>query len=368
MIRYHASRVLRTVATPRRRSRFRSIARRLERWFETEQRDLPWRRTYDPWQVWVSEVMLQQTRMEVVVPYFERFVARFPDPSSLAGASEEDVLGLWSGLGYYRRARMLREGALWVARRDGAIPREVDELQQVPGIGRYTAGAIASIAFGRPEPLVDGNVARVAARLEGLEHATGSTKLSREAWTWAAGLIREAASPRNLNQGLMELGAMICKPARPVCDACPVSSLCRARRSARPEAWPRPRERRRAVVDLVIPLLVVTRRGGAVLFRRESEGNLLRAMLRLPHGSPDLHEDRELLFDRTERLGSFRHTITHRRIVFEVWSAAPRGPLPRGDSSWRWLRPEELADQPHPSYVRKAMAIVANHSKPTTAT
>lgn len=345
--------------TSRRAPRFRSIATRLERWFETEQRDLPWRRTYDPWQVWVSEVMLQQTRMEVVVPFFERFLTRFPDAASLAAASEDEVLALWSGLGYYRRARMLRDGAVRLAERGGAIPREVGELREVPGIGRYTAGAIASIAFERPEPLVEGNVTRVAARLEALEPAAGTAELSSEAWAWAGALIREAGSPRNLNQALMELGATVCRPRKPACEACPVSSLCRALRSGKPERWPRPRERRRPAVGMVIPLLVVMRRGGKILFRKESEGSLLRSMLRLPHGTPDLHEDRDLALDATERLGSFRHTITHRRIVFEVWRATPRGRSPGNGGSWMWLKLEELASHPHPSYVRKAMAIVA---------
>src|SRR3954454_4517759 len=190
--------------------------RAIERWFAVHQRPLPWREAYDPYHVWVSEVMLQQTRMEVVLGYFERFISRFPDIKRLASSAENDVLAAWSGLGYYRRARMLREGAIAVAER-GSMPETVDELMTIPGIGRYTAGAIASIAFGRRAPIVDGNVKRVVARLFGDED---------DPWGRAEALVNACDDSRKLNQGLMELGALICTPRNPSCDACPVQKHC----------------------------------------------------------------------------------------------------------------------------------------------
>jgi A/G-specific adenine glycosylase len=188
-----------------------------------------------------------------------------------------------------------------------------------------------------------------------------SRELDKRCWTLAGELVALASSPRNLNQALMELGATVCTPRHPACGECPVRSLCRAGRSGNPEAWPRRRPRRRAI-ELVVPLFVVTRRGGTILFRNESEGDLLRAMLRLPHGTPELHDDRSVAIEPIELLGSFRHAITFRRITFEVWRARPSRPVPR-TSSWVWLDPEELSDHPHPSYVRKAMRIVAREEK-----
>src|SRR5687768_10022801 len=162
------------------------IARAIERWFRAHQRPLPWRKTYDPWQVWVSEVMLQQTRMEVVLPYFERFIERFPTVASAANASEQEVMAAWSGLGYYGRAKMLRAGAVEVmARFGGRIPSTVDELQTIPGIGRYTAGAIASVAWNQHAPIVDGNVARIVSRLFAIGEPVGSPALMRASWVRA---------------------------------------------------------------------------------------------------------------------------------------------------------------------------------------
>src|SRR5262245_31177156 len=177
--------------------------------------------------------MAQQTRMDVVVAYFERFVERFPDLHALAAASDDDVTAAWSGLGYYRRARMLRAGAMAVRERfGGRLPGDVGRLQEIPGIGRYTAGAIASIAFEQRAPIVDGNVARVLARLFGNDG---------DAWTRAESLVAQSKSPRHFNQGLMEIGALICTPRNPSCDRCPVRAHCVALRTDRVDELPRPK-------------------------------------------------------------------------------------------------------------------------------
>ncbi len=319
-------------------------ARLLERWFSRHQRRLPWRTAYDPYHVWVSEVMLQQTRMEVVLPYFGRFLERFPDLASLAGATDDEVTTAWSGLGYYRRAKMLRGGAAAVMERfGGVIPSRVEELLTIPGIGRYTAGAIASIAFDETAPIVDGNVARVLARLFVHEG---------DAWPLAEALVRASRSPRALNQSLMELGALVCKPRNPACLVCPVHGLCVARATGRIDELPPPKAKK-ATRELTIPLYLVRDRRGRVLMSRAS-GTLMDAMYHLPHGDTSLLEGKPFAAESRELLGSFRHTVTTRRIEFVVYAAT----VPRRARGYEWI--ENVEAVPHPSYVRKALRLAGN--------
>lgn len=324
-------------------ARLSRIARAVERWFARAQRPLPWRSRYEPYEIWVSEVMAQQTRIDVVTGYFARFVARFPDVASLANGSEEEVMALWSGLGYYRRARMLREGAAGVVERfGGALPRSVDDLMSIRGIGRYTAGAIASIAFDERAPIVDGNVARVLARVQGDE----------DAWRHAQSLVEACRSPRAFNQGLMELGALLCTPRNAKCLECPLRRDCIAFGTDRVHELPAAREKK-ATRELHIPLYLVTNRDGRVLMRRES-GPLMTAMLHLPHGTRDLFDAAPLPIRNPQSLGTFRHTITTRRITFELFAArAARR------SGYEWVDPSDLRKFPHPSYVTKALRLAS---------
>ncbi|HZH98060.1 MAG TPA: A/G-specific adenine glycosylase [Fimbriimonadaceae bacterium] len=197
-------------------------------WYEENKRDLPWRRTRDPYAVWVSEVMLQQTQIATALPYYGRWMARFPDIASLAAASEGEALALWQGLGYYRRCRMLRQGAEFVLQ--NGLPTTAEEWRKVPGVGRYTAGAIASICFGERSAVVDGNVKRVFARL--CSHSETGAALERACWSWADEQV-PADRPSEWNQALMELGATVCTPRNPKCGECPISSLCLARQQGR---------------------------------------------------------------------------------------------------------------------------------------
>lgn len=319
------------------------------------QRPLPWRTTYDPWEVWVSEVMLQQTRMTVVVPYFERFIRRFPSVGAAAGAAEEELLAHWSGLGYYRRATMLHRGARAVMEQfGGVVPSNVRELLLIPGIGRYTAGAIASIAFQQREPLVDGNVARVFSRLYTLEHPVGSASLARAAWEHAESLVSSSISARNLNQGVMELGALICTPKKPSCPDCPVAAGCIAHTTGRTAELPHPKERP-ATQHLSIPLYVVSDGAGRVLMRRE-DGRLMRAMYHLPHGDASLLGGDAFNAGSARPVGMFRHTITTRRIEFTVYDAAA-GAIGDSHGSYEWIETASLDRVPHPSYVRKALKL-----------
>src|SRR5690349_1279246 len=246
--------------------------------YKTVQRDLPWRRTRDPYAIWVSEIMLQQTRVATVIPYWERWMARFPTVTALAEAPLDDVLAAWAGLGYYSRARNLHAGAQAVTTTfAGALPRRASELRQVPGIGPYTAGAIASIAYGERAPLVDGNVARVLARVFAIEHDIKSTAGGKAVWQ-RAGELMEAlpadAAPGDLNQGLMELGATLCAAAQPRCLVCPLARDCEAARTGRQDELPVVAARRKASE---LPLLARTAvwiedAGEIVLVRRTPDG------------------------------------------------------------------------------------------------
>jgi A/G-specific adenine glycosylase len=332
----------------------RRLASLTESWFRKNQRPLPWRNGYDPYLVWVSEVMLQQTRMEVVLGYFERFVKRFPSVAALARASVHDVTAAWSGLGYYRRARMLRDGARDVMTRfGGTIPKAVEELMSIAGIGRYTAGAIASIAHGLRVPIVDGNIARIVARLFAIDAPLASPALMRAAWLRAEEMVVASKSPRDFNQGLMELGALVCTPRKPSCECCPLSRECSAFASGKVDELPRPKAKL-ITRELHIPLYLVTDREGRVLMRRES-GRLMRDMYHLPHGDTTLLTGTPLRIGAAEAVGTFRHTVTNRRITFEVF-AVLRHPRARG-SEYAWIDPASLAGIPHPSYVRKALRL-----------
>jgi len=218
-----------------RRADVEPFAARLLRWFDAARRDLPWRRTRDPWAIWVSEIMLQQTRVEAVKAPYERFLARFPTPASFAVASDDELLVAWRGLGYYRRARLLRDGArAVVAAHGGAVPADAAALAELPGVGAYTLGAVASIAFGLREVAVDGNVERVVARHRGVRElvdaAPGRRAVRAQAEAWL-----EAARPGDFNQAMMELGATVCTPTSPRCDACPVAADCASCRA--PACW-----------------------------------------------------------------------------------------------------------------------------------
>jgi A/G-specific adenine glycosylase len=261
-------------------ARDEAIGRELGAWFDDAARDLPWRRRRDAYAVWLSEIMLQQTRVETVVPYFERFVAKYPDVRALSAAPLDEVLSLWSGLGYYRRARQLYATAREVTERYGGdFPSEAGELKKLPGVGDYTAGAIASLSFGKKEPLVDGNVARVLSRLFGIEAPIRSPVAVKELWETARRLLPEER-PGRFNEALMELGAMVCTPRDPRCGSCPLSGLCVARATGRVAELPLIPAKRK--VPRVKMVAAVVKNGGRVLFARRAEGGLFGGLWEPP--------------------------------------------------------------------------------------
>jgi A/G-specific adenine glycosylase len=300
--------------------RHQAIATAVVGHYAQVQRDLPWRRTRDPYAIWVSEIMLQQTRVATVIPYWERWMARFPTVLVLADAPLDDVLAVWAGLGYYSRARNLHKGARAVdARFGGALPSRAAELREVPGIGPYTAGAIASIAFGERAPLVDGNVARVLARVFAIEHDIKSTAGSKALWA-AAGELMQAlparAAPGALNQGLMELGATLCSPAQPRCLLCPLAGECAAATAGRQDELPVVAARKK---ESELPILARTAvwieaAGELVLARRKPEG-LFGGLWELP--SLELACAMGAVVER-EPVTYHDQTLTHRRLRIAV--------------------------------------------------
>jgi A/G-specific adenine glycosylase len=318
-------------------------------WYRRGHRDLPWRRSSDPYAIWLSEIMLQQTRAQAVIPYYQRFLERFPTVEALAAAAEEEVLALWAGLGYYSRARNLLRAARQVAEA-GGFPRDYAGLRALPGIGDYTAAAIASIAFQLPHAVVDGNVLRVVARRENDAADIGSARTRRRFGAIARQWMGRSR-PGEFNQALMELGATVCLPANPLCRACPVSGDCRALREGTVAQLP-VKLRRTAPVAIAAVMLLV-RRGSRVLLRRKEAGAHRMA------GFWDLPAPGELPAARAgQSLGEFRHTITHHHFTFTVRTAVLGTPAGRGPGpEFRWFAAAELASIPLGTAARKALRL-----------
>jgi len=321
-----------------------SLSQLLLRWYRRGHRDLPWRRTSDPYRIWVSEIMLQQTRAQAVIPYYEEFLARFPSVETLAGAPEEAVLAAWSGLGYYSRARNLRRAGLEIAAR-GGFPRDYGGLRALPGIGDYTAAAIASIAFGLPHAVLDGNVLRVVARVED-DGSDISERRTRERFRAVAQSWLDARRPGEFNQALMELGATVCLPRNPLCLVCPLAELCRARQEGTAGQLPvKPGGPTPVHIDGV---LLIVRQGRSVLLRQAEPAARRMA------GFWDLPTPEDLPRARAgASFGEIRHTITHHRYTLVVKEATSRAAGKR----FRWFDPAQLGEIPLSTTARKALKL-----------
>ncbi len=323
------------------------VARRLLAWYRRSRRDFPWRRTSDPYRVWISEVMLQQTRAQAVIPYYERFLERFPTVEALASAREEEALALWSGLGYYSRARNLLRAARKIAAA-GVFPRDYASLRALPGVGDYTASAVASIAFSLPYAVLDGNVMRVVARLESDAADIGSAR-TRERFRAIAQEWLDQRDPGAFNQALMELGAAVCLPRAPRCAECPLAAICRAKAEGVAASLP-VKLRNTRQVRLKSRLLVVRRAGKVLLRREESSARRMAGFWHLPM----LEEMPEARIG--ERLGEFRHTITRHHYSCIVYSASGGGRA-SGAGDLRWIELNRLADIPLSTTARKALRL-----------
>jgi len=366
-------------------SRFRKA---LRNFFGESSRPLSWRQDRDPYRILVSEVMLQQTRVATVTPYFDRWMARFPDLHTLASADEEEVLRLWAGLGYYSRARRLQQTVREViARYDGVLPADAGELEKLPGIGPYTAGAIASIAFGAPVPAVDGNVRRVLARISDVGDPSPHTLQS-----WAQELV-DPDEPGGFNQALMELGSLICTPRKPGCVSCPVAKFCAAKREGTQTLRPTPPVRRPPplVHEVVTILLRTNGEEARVLLRRRPPRGLLGGMWEFPGASVEAGDHRaipeagirkaarhlaEQLLEQSSHRPSrlppgkpilpFDHIFSHRKVryipVVFRWSGHHRREVrdPSGEEQGelRWVTREESDELPLPAAQRSLASRV----------
>lgn len=383
-----------------------AFRRALMDWYRRHRRDLPWRRRGDPYAIWVAEVMLQQTRVETVIPYYHRWMERFPDVTVLAAAPEEEVLRLWQGLGYYSRARNLHRAAQEVLRwHAGRLPETPKALRSLPGVGEYTAGAVASIAFGQRAPAVDGNVRRVLARLAD-DPAPSPARMRG----WAADLV-DPERPGDFNQALMELGSRVCSPSAPACGACPVADHCGARTAGTQAERPAPRRRAPVrTMDVAVAAVVVGAAAGdsaawsdggthVALRRRPSKG-LLGGMWELPGQEVSGPEEAEegarrlavgIVADLARRrpgsgtaqgsvtepvpVEAVSHAFSHRRaryhpFLFRVPGAPPptatdaprvREAAPSGAAPWttlHWVGPTELSDYPLPVAQRKVLRAI----------
>lgn len=296
---------------------------------------MPWRRHVSPYRTWISEIMLQQTTVAAVAPRFERFFAEFPDPGALAAAPEERVLRAWAGLGYYSRARNLRRAAQEiVARHGGRFPDSPEAVLALPGVGRYTAGAILSIAFGRRAALVDGNVMRVFSRLFAVEEDVKSPAAAKLFWTLAERLVDERR-PGDWNQALMELGATVCLPEGPRCEACPVAALCRARALGRERELP-VMPKRREWETVRWSCLWLAHGDDVVLWKRGPHERLFKGFWALPEARhvPEARPGR--------RLAQVKGTVTHHKVAIDVHEAAAPRRLPEGA---QWVALESLDER-----------------------
>lgn len=324
------------------------LHRRLLAWYDAHRRDLPWRRTRDPYSVWLSEVMLQQTQLATARPYYDRFLERFPTLGSLARARPSDVLEAWSGLGYYRRARHLHEAVRTVVREHRSrVPNDPEAFGRLPGVGRYTSGAVLSICFDRPMAVLDGNVARVLARLEALPAAIRDPRGARRLWALADSLV-PMRRPGDWNQAMMELGATLCTSRAPACGRCPVRTLCRARSLGRVDEFPPPGPRR-AAESVHRAVALIERRHRVLMVRHEAA--LLTGLWEPP--GVDLRDGQApgpalrailLRLGLSARLapsdGTVHHRITHRAIAAQIWRGVPIGAVPRS-ARLRWVDPRD---------------------------
>ncbi|MBI4457122.1 MAG: A/G-specific adenine glycosylase [Acidobacteria bacterium] len=324
--------------------------RRVLGWYQRNKRELPWRDNRDPYRIWISEIMLQQTRVKIVLPYYRKFLTRFPDLRSVASAEENEVVSCWSGLGYYRRARELHRAARQISTQGGEFPREFSRILELPGVGRYTAGAIASIAFDARHPVVDGNVRRLFSRYFG--------KLFSETVCWQ---LADSLLPKrqvgDYNQALMEIGARICRPKKPLCPACPLVQDCQTR------GRPLPGLQRPVTPQAqTMVLLALNREEKFWLELRDSSQRILKNLWCFPmeYGQVGTGELRRRLLRRfglrsAAQAGSFKHSIMQTRFHSSVVVASFRGKPP---GKGVWVAMENLNQFPHSSIVEKAFALL----------
>ncbi|MEM9352618.1 MAG: A/G-specific adenine glycosylase [Planctomycetota bacterium] len=351
----------------------RKLRRRLLAWYAKEARDLPWRRNPSPYRVWVSEVMLQQTQVETVRPYFDRFLQRFPTVEDLADADEQEILRLWEGLGYYRRARGLHAAAkVVVAEHGGEFPTDLTALQKLPGIGRYTAGAILSIACDQPAPILEANTIRLFCRLIGCRDQPTEGPTQKRLWAFAEEVLPRTRAG-DFNQALMELGALVCTPKAPKCGECPVAGLCAANLAGAQETIPAAKPRKQ--FEELREAAVLVRRNGAVLLRLCGESERWAGLWDFPRfpleSEGPLFARDELASKVQSQTGvrvepgalvqTLRHGVTRYRITLDCYEARYAGGRLRSsaDGGVRWVPIPEIDDYPLNTTARKLAKLLS---------
>ena len=342
----------------------------LLKWYQANHRDLPWRRSNRPYHIWVSEVMLQQTQVQTVLNYYRRFLVEFPNIKRLAAADLQAVLKVWEGMGYYARARNLHRAAQIVVQdHGGRIPDQWEVFHSLPGVGDYIAGAVLSIAFNQPHPVVDGNVKRVLARLHKI-HAPVNRPGSYKLFKASAARLLDAGKPGIFNQAMMEIGALVCKPRNPLCDACPLTRLCRAYQTRQVSDFPK-RQKSKTTPQYHIAVGVVYKNDRVLITRRKSEG-LLGGLWEFPGGKikdgesaqdaciREIKEEVNLDVQIDRHLAQVKHAYTHFKIVMDVFCCkyvSGRVYL-RGPAAFRWIRLNEYKNYPFPKANHKFIPLL----------
>ncbi|MFZ0390224.1 MAG: A/G-specific adenine glycosylase [Calditrichia bacterium] len=344
-------------------------------WYRVNRRDLPWRKSSDPYYIWLSEAMLQQTQVVTVIPYFNNFIQKFPDIFTLARADLQQVLKAWEKLGYYARARNLHKAARMVVEKyNGHIPGNPAEFQNLPGVGPYIAAAVLSIAFNKPLAVLDGNVKRVLARLLLLDLPVNQTSVQK-GFAEKADHLLDKNNPGQYNQAIMELGAVICRPKNPACPECPVKAFCLAFRQNRQAEFPK-RTAKAKTPEYHIAAGVV-QRDGKLLITRRADAGLLGGLWEFPGGKVKEGETaaeacrREILEETgisvhvKSKLIRIRHAYTHFRIMMDVFVCSFHSGKVRlaGPVDYRWIKPEELDDYPFPGANHKFIPLLRNEQE-----
>lgn len=345
-----------------------NIAKRLLRWYRKEGRDLPWRRTNDPYAIWVSEIMLQQTQVITVIPYYERFMAAFPTVADLAQAPSGRVLKVWEGLGYYARARNLQKAASIISDQyNGKVPEDIEALASLPGIGRSTAGAIVSIAYGKKAPILDGNVRRVLCRLFAIRKNPSLAPIQKKLWDISEGLV-PGKDPRSFNQALMDLGAMVCTPKEPACPACCLRPLCLAYQKGIQKTLP-VKAPARKTPHYHVAVGVIWRKGKILITQRPPDG-LLGGLWEFPGGKlndgeppakavvREIWEELKIAVSAKEPIGIVHHAYSHFRITLHAFHCRYQSGALSTSNPHRWVSPRKLNDYAFPGANRKIIAVL----------
>jgi len=330
-------------------------------WYHNNKRDMPWRRTSDPYRIWISEIMLQQTRVDTVIPYYQRFLEAFPTVQDLANADQHKVLKLWEGLGYYSRARNMHQAAIEVQQeRNGIIPDSYDELLKLKGIGPYTAAAISSIAFQEQRAVVDGNVIRVMSRFYGIEDDVRRTAVKNQIQQLTDEIIPRE-QPGEFNQGVMELGALVCTPRNPLCDSCPLSTACTAYNSARTETIPY-KSKKKKIPHHQIGVGMVTDTDGRLLIALRPDDAMLGGLWEFPGGKKkhgesltdtvqrELQEELGVTVQVNDKFMKLKHAYSHFKITLHAyWCVITSGtPEPISSNALKWVTLDEISEFPFP--------------------